>query len=623
MTRKQKKMLVRIIIAALAAAILLIFSPKGHLGIGLWLAVYILIGYDILYKAVRGIFSLQLFDESFLMAIATVGAIALTFMGRGEMLEAVAVMLFYQIGELFQSYAIGKSRKSIGALMDIRPDKVSIIREGKIVQVSPEEIEIGSEILLCAGERLAIDGIIVEGSSALDTKALTGESLPRNVSVGDKIESGCVNAGGLLKIKTTHAFGESTASRILELVENASSNKSRSEGFITKFAKIYTPAVCICALLLALLPPIALLLIGSSPNWSEWLYRALTFLVISCPCALVISIPLTFFAGLGGASRKGILIKGSNYVEALSKVQCVALDKTGTLTNGSFEISRIITDGIDESTLLEYAALAESGSSHPIAKSLVAACSERLDTNRVQSICEYGGKGVSAVVDKKFVLAGNSTFMEEKGIFLPSLDLSAGCVYVAIDGSYCGCIIIADIIKEDSAAAVSQMRMAGVKNVVMLTGDSDTVANRVAAQVGVDKAYSHLLPDGKVAVLEELLATGQVTAFVGDGINDAPVLARAHVGIAMGGIGSDAAIEAADAVIMDDNPRHIATAIKISKKCMRIVRQNIILSLCVKLACLALGAFGIANMWLAVFADVGIMVLAVLNAIRALNTRKI
>ncbi len=617
-------MLVRIVISALATLVLLLLAPNGYIGFALWLAVYLFIGYDILWDALRGIFSLQLFDENFLMAIATVGAIVLAVMGRGDMLEAVTVMLFYQIGELFQSCAVGKSRKSIGALMDIRPDTVGIEREGRIEQVAAEDVAIGSEILLSPGERLAIDGVVIEGESDMDAKALSGESMPVHIGVGDSVSSGCVNISGLIKIRTTRAFGESTASRILELVENASSNKSRSENFITKFAKIYTPAVCISALLLALLPPLVLILAGGEPMWIEWLYRALTFLVISCPCALVISIPLSFFAGLGGASRGGILIKGSNYMEALAGVDCVALDKTGTLTKGCFEVSRIEPENISAESLLMYAALAESASSHPIAKSLASACKEELEFCRVKQITELRGKGVSAVVDTKNVLVGNIEFLKDNQIVLQEAEISnsLGCVYVAIDGEYAGRIFISDVIKESSRDAVLSMRKEGVCEIVMLSGDSSAVAEQVGKDVGVDRIYSKLLPEDKLVALEALMKGHKKTAFAGDGINDAPVLARADVGIAMGGIGSDAAIEAADVVIMDDDPTSVAEAIRISKKTMRIVRQNIALTMLVKGACLVLGAFGSANMWIAIFADVGVMVIAVLNSLRALSRVK-
>ncbi len=623
MTRKQKKMLLRIIIAAVATVLLLIVALDGYIGFALWIAVYLLIGYDILWRAVRGIFSGQIFDENFLMAIATVGAIIIAAWGKGDLVEAVAVMLFYQTGELFQSYAVGKSRKSIGALMDIRPDKVNIECDGKLCQVSPDEVEVGSEIVVCAGERIAIDGIVTQGESVLDTFALTGESVPRRVNVGDEVLSGCINTSGTLKIRTQKEFGESTVSKILEMVESASSRKAVSERFITKFAKYYTPIVCVCALLLAVVPPLVSLVFGIDPMWQDWIYRALTFLVISCPCALVISIPLSFFAGLGGASRQGILIKGSNFIEALSKVRCVALDKTGTLTEGSFEVREVTAVDGDSEKLLEYAALAEADSSHPIAKSLVAAYKKEIDRKRISRVEELKGKGACAKVDGAWVAVGNRALMEEQGIDAPTIESSATTVYVAIDGKYSGYILIADKIKDSSVKAVADLRGAGVKRVVMLTGDRAEVAKDIGTRARVDEVHSELLPDEKVKALEALLSDKHKTAFVGDGINDAPVLSRADVGIAMGGIGSDAAIEAADAVIMDDDPEKIAKAIKLSKRCMRIVYQNIVLTMLVKGVCLLLGAFGVANMWLAIFADVGVMVLAVLNSIRAMSSKRI
>ncbi len=623
MTGKQKKTLLRIIASAVMMAALIIWGAEGWIGFGLWMLVYLLIGYDILWRALTGIFSGQIFDENFLMAIATVGAIVLALMGRGDYVEAVAVMLFYQVGEFFQSYAVRRSRRNIGALMDIRPDYANVESDGRIERLSPEDVAVGSIMVVNPGERIAIDGTVVSGESSLDTAALTGESMPRSVCEGDKVSGGCINLSGVIRVRTDREFGESTVSRILDLVENASSRKARSENFISKFAAYYTPAVCAGALLLAILPPLVLLAAGDEPAWMEWLYRALTFLVISCPCALVVSIPLSFFSGLGGASREGILIKGSSFIELLSKVDCVALDKTGTLTKGSFEVSEIHGVGMSESELLFYAAHAESASSHPIAKSLLAAYGKEIDRARVDAVREQGGKGVSALVDGRKVLAGNARLMEDSRISFESAEAAATAVYVAVDGRYVGYILISDVIKEDAEAAIRALRSAGVKRIVMLTGDGDGVATSVAARLGLDEVHSRLLPDKKVEALEALLGGRGRTAFAGDGINDAPVLARADIGIAMGAMGSDAAIEAADAVIMDDDVKKLALAIRISKKCMRIVYQNIAFAIGVKLLCLALGALGIANMYLAIFADVGVMVLAVLNAVRAMLVKKV
>lgn len=603
--------------------VLVILGIDGWLGFALWMIPYFIIGYDILWRALTGIFAGQIFDENFLMAIATVGAIVIALMGRGEYTEAVAVMLFYQVGELFQSYAVGKSRRNIAALMDIRPDRARLETEGGIEEVSPEDVPVGSVIVVDPGEKIAIDGIVIEGESSVDTSALTGESLPVSIGAGDEALGGCVNISGVLRVRTVKEFGESTVSKILDLVENASSHKSRSENFITKFARYYTPSVCIGALLLALLPPILLLLAGGAPMWQEWLYRALTFLVISCPCALVVSIPLTFFSGLGGASRQGILIKGSGYIESLSKVKCVALDKTGTLTKGNFDVNGIHAVTGESDLLLECAALAECASSHPIAKSLRRAYGKETDRARVTDISELRGKGISAIVDGVHVLVGNAALMREQGISCAEADGSATAVYVARGGEYLGYILISDTVKSGSASAMSGLRRAGVERIVMLTGDKRAVAEEIAARVGIEEIRSELLPNEKVEALESLLGGSNKTAFVGDGINDAPVLSRADVGIAMGGIGSDAAIEAADAVIMDDDIEKLPRAIAISKRCMRIVYQNIALTMGVKGVCLLLGALGVANMWLAIFADVGVMVLAVLNSVRAMAVKKL
>ena len=622
MSKKQRKMLLRIVLCAVATVILLLTHIGSWVGFALWIAVYLLIGYDILLRAARGIFSGQIFDENFLMSVATLGAIALTVMGRGEMLEAVAVMLFYQSGELFQSVAVGKSRRSIGALMDIRPDHANVESGGELVRVAPDTLEVGSTIVVNVGERIPIDSEVIEGESYIDTFALTGESIPKNVNVGDEVLSGCVNMSGRLTLRTLKPFGESAVSRILELVESASSRKSRPEKFITVFARYYTPIVCACALLLALLPPALGLLLGAAPMWSEWIYRALTFLVISCPCALVISIPLTFFAGLGGAGKHGILIKGSGFIESLAKIDSVALDKTGTLTNGSFDVSSIVSVGLSEKSLLEYAALAESASIHPIAKSLCRAYGKPVDTSRVADTLETRGRGVSTLVDGLRVCVGSADFIESHGIALDGKAKNTeGAVYISVDGVYAGYIVISDTLKEGSARAVSELRKAGVKRISMLTGDRLQTAVRVGTEAGINEIHAELLPDQKLEELERIKASSRRTAFVGDGINDAPVLSGADVGIAMGAIGSDAAIEAADVVIMDDSPEKAALAIRISKKCMRIVYQNIAFTMAVKVVCLVLGAFGIANMWLAIFADVGIMVIAVLNAIRALSVK--
>ncbi|WP_283681435.1 heavy metal translocating P-type ATPase [Parablautia sp. Marseille-Q6255] len=624
MNRKQKKMLMRIIVAAVMVLGLNLIQVEGALRLVLYLAAYLVIGYDILKKAGRGIVNRRIFDENFLMAIATVGAFALAVYSRsGDYNEAIAVMLFYQIGELFQSYAVGKSRKNISALMDIRPDYANVEQNGKLEQVDPDEVEIGNIIVVQPGEKVPIDGVVVEGSSSLNTSALTGESLPRDVAQGEEVISGCINMTGVLKIRTTRAFGESTVSKILELVENSSSRKSRSENFISRFAKVYTPAVCYGALALAVLPPVVqLLLPGQQAQWGVWIYRALTFLVISCPCALVISIPLSFFAGIGGASKEGVLIKGSNYMETLSKAGCVVFDKTGTLTRGVFEVTAIHHNEMDEAQLLEYAALAECASSHPISKSLQKAYGKEIDRSRVSDIREISGHGITAKVDGRVVAAGNDRLMEQLGISYRDCHSVGTIIHMAVDGKYEGHIVISDVIKEHAAQAVSELKKAGVKKTVMLTGDTQRVAEQVASQLGIDEVYSGLLPADKVDRVEELLAKKaqkEKLVFVGDGINDAPVLTRADIGIAMGALGSDAAIEAADVVLMDDDPLKIAKAIKISRKCLGIVYQNIVFALVIKFACLGLGAVGIANMWFAIFADVGVMVLAVLNAIRALR----
>ena len=622
MNRKQKKMLIRIAIAALLLGAVKLFKIGGWAGIALYAASYITIGYDILRKAFRGIINHQVFDENFLMAVATVGAIALAIYEKtGDFAEAVSVMLFYQIGELFQSYAVGKSRRNIAALMDIRPDYANIERDGRLEQVDPDQIPAGSVIVVQPGEKVPIDGEVIEGASSLDTAALTGESRPRDVKAGDDIISGCINLTGVLKVRTTKAFGESTVSKILELMENSSSHKSRSENFISRFARAYTPAVCCSALALAILPPVINLMMGMPGGWEIWVYRALTFLVISCPCALVISIPLSFFAGLGGASKEGVLIKGSNYLEALSQTSIVVFDKTGTLTRGVFEVSGIHHNTIPEEKLIELAALAECASSHPISKSLQKAYGREIERDRVTDIQEISGSGVIARVDGAEVAAGNGKLMKRMGVDYIDCHSSGTIIHIAIDGKYAGHVVISDVEKPTSRAAIAELKKIGVKKTVMLTGDIGRVAEYMAKKLGVDQYRSDLLPADKVAEVEKLLAeTGRKgkLAFVGDGINDAPVLSRADIGIAMGAMGSDAAIEAADIVLMDDDPMKISKAIKISRKCIGIVYQNIAFALGVKALCLILGALGIANMWAAIFADVGVMVLAVLNAIRAL-----
>ena len=626
MTKKQKKMLLRIIIAAVMLAALYFLPVTGWLRLGLYLVTYLVIGYDILKKAGQGIANGRVFDENFLMAVATVGAFALAIYEKsGDYNEAIAVMLFYQVGELFQSYAVGKSRKNISALMDIRPDYANIEQDGKLVQVDPDEVAVGTVIVVQPGEKAPIDGVVVEGSSTLNTSALTGESLPRDVHEGDEIISGCINMTGVLKIRTTKAFGESTVSKILELVENSSSRKSRSEDFIAKFARIYTPVVCYSALALAVLPPVIRLVGGMDGQWEQWIYRALTFLVTSCPCALVVSIPLSFFAGIGGASHEGILIKGSNYLETLSQVRTVVFDKTGTLTRGVFEVTAVHHSDMDEQKLLEYAALAECASSHPISKSLQRAYGKAIDRSRVTDIQELSGHGVTAVVDGHPVAAGNSKLMEQLGIPYHDCHSVGTIIHMAVDGQYAGHIVISDVVKPHAKEAIEALHKAGVEKTVMLTGDAKKVADAVAAELGVDEVHSELLPGDKVDKVESLLAqqSGKAKlAFVGDGVNDAPVLGRADIGIAMGAMGSDAAIEAADIVLMDDKPLQIAKAIRISRKCIGIVYENIVFALAVKFACLVLVAIGLADMWAAIFADVGVMVLAVLNAIRALRVKK-
>ncbi len=629
MKKKQKKMLGRIIGTFVGLLVLNLLPLQGIVRLLGFFALYLLIGYDILQKAIRGILNGQVFDENFLMAIATVGAFALAIYEKsGDYNEAIAVMLFYQIGELFQSYAVGKSRKSITDLMDIRPDYANMEKEGSLLQVDPDEVEIGSIIVVQPGEKVPLDGVVMEGRSSLNTSALTGESIPRDVEPGDEIISGCINQSGMLKIKTEKEFGESTVSKILELVENSSSHKSQSENFMSKFARYYTPLVCYLALALALVPPLAnLLLLGNSPAWDVWIYRALIFLVISCPCALVVSIPLSFFAGLGGASREGILIKGSNYLETLSKASTVVFDKTGTLTKGVFEVSAVHHSKVDEKKLLELAAHAESSSTHPISKSLQEAYGKRIDRNRVSDVEEISGHGVIAKVDDMTLACGNDKLMKKLGVdFIPCHSVGT-IIHVAIDGSYMGHIVISDVVKEDAPTAIHRLKEAGVKRTVMLTGDRKAVADQVSGQLGLDEVHSDLLPENKVERVEQLLLESQnekgKLAFVGDGINDAPVLTRADIGIAMGAMGSDAAIEAADVVLMDDNPLKISKAIKISRKCIGIVYQNIFFALAIKFVCLLLGALGFANMWWAIFADVGVMVLAVLNAIRALRVQNL
>ena len=624
MNKKQKKMLTRIVIAAAMLIVLHFLPVTGLVRLALYLVAYLVIGYDILRKAWKGILNGRVFDENFLMAVATVGAFALAIYEKSDSYtEAISVMLFYQIGELFQSYAVGKSRKNISALMDIRPDYANIERDGKLEKVDPDEVEIGSTIIVQPGEKVPIDGVVLTGASSLNTSALTGESLPRDVKPGDEIISGCINMTGVLTIRTTKEFGESTVSKILELVEDSSSHKSRSEDFISKFARVYTPAVCYGALALAVLPPLVrLLFMGQAAQWGEWIYRALTFLVISCPCALVISIPLSFFAGIGGASKEGVLIKGSNYLETLSEVKTVVFDKTGTLTQGVFEVTGVHHNKMEDALLLEYAALAECASSHPISKSLQKAYGREIDRDRVSDIQELSGKGIRAKVDGHDVAVGNTKLMAALGVEYRDCHRVGTIIHMAIDGEYAGHIVISDVVKPNSKAAIAALKRAGVEKTVMLTGDAKRVADQVASELGVDRVCSELLPADKVKKVEELLAEkgGKAKlAFVGDGINDAPVLTRADIGIAMGAMGSDAAIEAADVVLMDDDPMKIAKAIKISRKCIGIVYQNIIFALVVKFGCLALGAFGIANMWAAIFADVGVMILAVLNAIRALR----
>lgn len=628
MTKKQKKMLIRIIIAAVLLIALNFIPVKGILRMILFLIPYLVIGYDILKKAGKGILNRQVFDENFLMAVATIGAIAIAIYDRsGNFNEAVAVMLFYQIGELFQSYAVGKSRRNISELMDIRPDYANIEQDGKLERVDPDEVEIGTVIVVQPGEKVPIDGIVIEGTSTLNTSALTGESLPRETKVGDEIISGCINMTGVLKIRTIKEFGESTVSKILELVENSTSRKSRSEDFISKFAKYYTPAVCYGALALAILPPLVrMLVMGADPQWDMWIYRALTFLVISCPCALVISIPLSFFAGIGGASHEGVLVKGSNYLEAMSQTKYVVFDKTGTLTKGVFEVNGVHHSEMEEEKLLEYAALAESASSHPISRSIQRAYGKEIDRTRVSEIEEISGNGVTAKVDGKLVAAGNDKLMKRLGITPIACHSAGTIIHIAIDGKYMGHILISDVEKPTSKEAIRALKSAGIEKTVMLTGDAKRVADQVAEKLGLDEVYSELLPSDKVAQVERLLAEKPEKAklaFVGDGINDAPVLGRADIGIAMGAMGSDAAIEAADVVLMDDDPLKIVKAIKISKKCIRIVYQNIIFALTIKAICLILGAIGIANMWVAIFADVGVMVIAVLNAIRALYVKNL
>ncbi len=621
MNKKQKKMLIRIIIAAVLIVVFSLLPAEGYLRFVLFMIPYLVIGYDILKKAFKGILNKQVFDENFLMAVATVGAILL-----GDYSEGVAVMLFYQIGELFQSYAVGKSRRNISELMDIRPDYANIEKDGTLEQVDPDEVEIGTIIVVQPGEKVPIDGVITEGTSTLNTSALTGESLPRDAKAGDEVISGCINMTGLLKIRTTKEFGESTVSKILELVENSSSRKSKSENFISKFAKYYTPAVCYGALALAFIPPIVLLIMGKPAMWGDWIYRALTFLVISCPCALVISIPLSFFAGIGGASNQGILVKGSNYLETLAQTKYVVFDKTGTMTQGVFEVSGIHHNEMPDEKLLEYVALAECSSSHPISKSLQKAYGKPIDRNRVTDIEEISGNGVIAKVDGISVAAGNTKLMNRLGIAYQDCHHVGTVVHMAIDGKYAGHILISDIIKPHAKEAIAELKKAGISKTVMLTGDSKRVADQVAEELGIQEVYSELLPADKVSRVEELLnqkSEKDKLAFVGDGINDAPVLSRADIGIAMGALGSDAAIEAADIVLMDDDPLKISKAIKIARKCIRIVYENIYFAIGIKVLCLILGALGIANMWMAIFADVGVMILAVLNAIRTLFVKNL
>lgn len=627
MSKKQKRMLIRIIVSTVLMIGLTFVPAEGIFRFLLYMVPYLIVGHDILKKAARGILNGQVFDENFLMASATIGAIAVALSDNGDYKEAIAVMLFYQIGELFQSYAVGKSRKNISELMDIRPDYANIEQDGKLERVDPDEVEVGTVIVIQPGEKIPIDGIIEEGSATLNTSALTGESLPREVAEGDAVISGCINMTGVLRVRTTKAFGESTVSKILDLVENSSSKKSRSENFISKFARYYTPAVCLGALALAVFPPLVrMLFMNLTPAWGDWIYRALTFLVISCPCALVISIPLSFFAGIGGASREGVLVKGSNYLETLAQTKYVVFDKTGTMTKGVFEVSGIHHSDMENEQLLEYAALAECFSNHPISKSLQKAYGKELDKKRVSDVEEIGGNGVTAKVDGKVVAVGNDKLMRRIGVEYKACRSVGTVVHVSVDGNYAGHILISDIIKPTAKAAIDALHKAGVTKTVMLTGDAKKVADQVAGELGIDTVYSELLPADKVTRVEELLedkGEREKLAFVGDGINDAPVLSRADIGIAMGSLGSDAAIEAADVILMDDDPLKIAKAIKISRKCMRIVYQNIIFALGVKVVCLILGAMGIASMWLAIFADVGVMVIAVLNAIRALFVKKL
>lgn len=622
MNKKQKKVLLRIIIAAVLMLIFVITDPQGWLGFVLFLIAYLTIGYDILIKACKGIRNKQPFDENFLMAVATLGA-----MGLGDYKEAAAVMLFYQTGELFQSIAVGRSRRNISQLMDIRPDYANIENaDGELEQVDPDEVAIGSIIVVKPGEKIPIDGTIVDGNTTLDTAALTGESVPRDAKCGDEALSGCINLSGVIKIKTSREFGESTVSKILDLVENASSKKSKSEAFITRFARVYTPTVCAGALALAIIPPVVSLAMGNPSAWDVWLYRALTFLVISCPCALVISIPLTFFAGIGGASNAGVLVKGSNYLEGLSEVRNVVFDKTGTLTRGVFEVSGVYNNTVDEAVLLEYAAYAECYSDHPISKSLKAAYGKPIDPERVADVHEISGNGVTAVFDGKSVAAGNARLMSSLGIEVPPCDEPGTLVHVVVNGTYCGVILISDKLKDGAKDAIAALKQSGIKKTVMLTGDAKRIADATAAELGIDEVYSELLPADKVSKVEELLGSlggKEKLAFVGDGINDAPVLSRADIGIAMGALGSDAAIEAADIVLMDDDPRKISKAIRISRKALRIVHENIYFAIGVKVICLVLVAVGIANMWIGIFADVGVMVIAVLNAIRALNVKNL
>lgn len=624
MSKKQKRMLVRIIVTSVLMIALQFLQTEGLVRFALYMVPYLVIGYDILRKAAIGIWKRQVFDENFLMAVATVGAIIIGISSSGDYVEAVAVMLFYQIGEWFQSYAVGKSRRNISELMDIRPDYANLESDGEIQTVDPDEVEIGSIIVVRPGEKVPIDGVVVEGNSSLDTSALTGESLPRGVTEGDEITSGSINLTGVLRIRTTKEFGESTVAKILDLVENASFRKSRSEDFISKFAKVYTPAVCYGALALAFLPPLVRLLLGSTADFGVWFYRALTFLVVSCPCALVISIPLTFFAGIGGASRAGILIKGSNFIETLSMTEQIVFDKTGTLTRGVFEVTEIYCNNTYKYTLLDYAAHTESSSLHPVSRSISAAYGRNVDLGRVKNVSEISGKGVTAEVDGRNVAVGNAKLMKQLGISYTECGKVGTVVYVALDGEFIGYIVIADVIKDNSPKAVKVLKTLGIKRIIMLTGDNKTVADNTAEMLGIEEVYSDLLPADKVEKVEQFLDNNSKRgklAFVGDGINDAPVLSRADVGVAMGGIGSDAAIEAADIVLMDDDPMKLVQAIKISRKCIRIVYQNSIFAIGIKLACLLLAAIGFANMWLAIFADVGVMVIAVLNAIRALYTK--